>query len=138
MLFRSLQVALAAKDAFHFLGSPEGELALAEAAVYLATAPKSNRVYVAWGRALEAARETPAAPVPLHVRNAPTKLMQELGYGSGYSYAHDDPAGFTVQEYFPDAVKERAYYEPGSFGFEKKVSERLAWWAAERKKRVGE
>ena len=135
---QALQVALAAKDAFHFLGSPEGELALAEAAVYLATAPKSNRVYIAWGRALEAARETPAAPVPLHVRNAPTRLMKELGYGSGYSYAHDDPAGYTAQEYFPDAVKERAYYEPGNFGFEKKVAERLAWWAAERKRRVGE
>ena len=135
---QALQVALAAKDAFHFLGSPEGELALAEAAVYLATAPKSNRVYIAWGRALEAARETPAAPVPLHVRNAPTRLMKELGYGSGYSYAHDDPAGYTAQEYFPEAVKERAYYEPGNFGFEKKVAERLAWWAAERKRRVGE
>jgi putative ATPase len=132
---QALQVALAARDAFHFLGSPEGELALAEAAVYLATAPKSNRTYVAWGKALDAARDTPAAPVPLHVRNAPTRLMKGLGYGAGYAYAHDDPTGYVPQEYFPDAVKERTYYEPGGFGFEKKIAERLAWWEGEKKRR---
>ena len=126
---QALQVALAAKETFEFLGSPEGELALAQAAVYLATAPKSNRVYVAWGAAMAAAKATPAAPVPLHIRNAPTGLMKELGYGKGYTYAHDAPTGFIPQEYFPESVKERVYYEPGEFGFEKKVRERLRWWA---------
>jgi putative ATPase len=94
--------AIAARDAFHFLGSPDGELALAEAAVYLATAPKSNRVYAAWGAARQAAEETPAAPVPLHIRNAPTSLMKELGYGKGYRYAFDDPAAYVPQTYLPD------------------------------------
>jgi putative ATPase len=126
---QALQVALAAKETFHFLGSPEGELALAQAAVYLATAPKSNRVYVAWGEAMKAAAETPAAPVPLHIRNAPTKLMKELDYGKGYTYAHDAPTGYIPQEYFPEAVKEREYYVPSDFGFEKKIRERLKWWA---------
>jgi putative ATPase len=128
----ALQVALAAKDTFDFLGSPEGELALAQATVYLATAPKSNRVYVAFGKAMAAAKETPAAPVPLHIRNAPTKLMKELDYGKGYTYAHDAPSGYIPQEYFPEAVKERVYYEPGEFGFEKKIQERLEWWKARR------
>jgi putative ATPase len=126
----ALQVALAAKDTFDFLGSPEGELALAQATVYLATAPKSNRVYVAFGKAMAAAKETPAAPVPLHIRNAPTKLMKELDYGKGYTYAHDAPSGYIPQEYFPEAVKDRNYYEPGEFGFEKKIQERLEWWKA--------
>jgi putative ATPase len=125
----ALQVALAAKDAFDFLGSPEGELALAQAAVYLATAPKSNRVYVAWKGAMAAAAETPAAPVPLHIRNAPTGLMKDLGYGKEYKYAFDDPVAYVPQEYFPEAVKDRKYYEPGEFGFEKKIRERIKWWA---------
>ena len=134
---QALQVALAAKETFHFLGSPEGELALAQAAVYLATAPKSNRVYVAWGAALKAAADTPAAPVPLHVRNAPTGLMKELGYGKGYQYAHDAPTGYIPQEYFPEAVGEREYYVPSDFGFEKKIRERLKWWAEQGQGRVG-
>jgi putative ATPase len=132
---QALQVALAAKETFHFLGSPEGELALAQAAVYLATAPKSNRVYLAWGEAMKAAADTPAAPVPLHVRNAPTGLMKDLGYGKGYQYAHDAPTGYIWQEYFPEAVKEREYYTPSDFGFEKKIRERLKWWAEEAAKR---
>jgi putative ATPase len=133
---RALQLAIAARDAYHFLGSPEGELALAEAAVYCATAPKSNRVYVAWKAALDAARETPAAPVPLHIRNAPTALMQDLGYGAGYQYAHDDPTGYTPQDYLPDALQGRAFYVPSDFGAEKDVARRMAWWAelAERRK----
>src|SRR5690606_26666946 len=94
---RALELAIAARDAFHFLGSPEGELALAEAALYCATAPKSNRVYVAWKAAQAAASETPAAPVPLHIRNAPTDLLKELGYGDGYQYAHDAPEGYLPQ-----------------------------------------
>ena len=129
---RALELCIAARDAYHFLGSPEGELALAEAAVYCATAPKSNRVYLAWKAALDAARETPAAPVPLHIRNAPTKLMKELGYGEGYEYAHDDPNAYTPQDYLPDEVKDRAFYVPGSFGFEKEVEKRLAWWKSLR------
>ncbi|HEU4570415.1 MAG TPA: replication-associated recombination protein A [Gemmatimonadales bacterium] len=133
----ALTVALAAKETYDFLGSPEGELALAEAVVYLATAPKSNRVYQAWGAALAAAKETPAAPVPLHIRNAPTGLMKDLGYGKGYTYAHDAPTGYIPQEYFPDAVKDREYYEPSGFGFEKKITERLAWWAAQGRRGAG-
>lgn len=125
---QALRVALAARDAYHALGSPEGELALAEAAVYLATAPKSNRVYVAWGAALEAAREYPAEGVPLHIRNAPTSLMKELGYGKGYQYAHDAPDAYLPQRYLPDAIEGRVFYEPGAFGFERDIAKRLAWW----------
>ncbi|MDH5234425.1 MAG: replication-associated recombination protein A [Gemmatimonadota bacterium] len=131
---RALQVALAARDAYHFLGSPEGELALAEAAVYLATAPKSNRVYAAWGAALEAARTSPAAAVPLAIRNAPTELMKELGYGAGYQYAHAVPEAYTPQEYLPDALRGAEYYVPGEFGFEKEVAKRLAWWRGLRER----
>jgi putative ATPase len=120
--------AIAARDAFHFLGSPDGELALAEAAVYLATAPKSNRVYAAWGAARQAAEETPAAPVPLHIRNAPTSLMKELGYGKGYRYAFDDPAAYVPQTYLPDDLKDTVFYEPGPFGHERRIAERMAWW----------
>lgn len=126
---RALQVAIAGRDAFHFLGSPEGELALAEVAVYLATAPKSNRVYLAWGAAQAAAADTPAAPVPLHIRNAPTSLMKELGYGSGYRYAFDDPAAHIPQEYLPGEVSGAAFYQPGQFGYEQRIAERMEWWA---------
>jgi putative ATPase len=125
---QALRVALAAREAYHVLGSPEGELALAEAAVYLATAPKSNRVYVAFGAAREAARDHPAEEVPLHIRNAPTGLMKELGYGAGYQYAHDSPDAYTPQSYLPDALADVAFYEPGPFGFEKEIAKRLAWW----------
>ena len=135
---RALQIAIAARDAYHFLGSPEGELALAEAAVYLATAPKSNRVYEAWGAALEAARETPAAQVPLHIRNAPTKLMKELGYGAGYSYAHSVPEGYTPQEYLPDEIADRTFYAPTEFGLEKQIGQRLEWWKALRTRKPSE
>ncbi len=125
---RALTVALAAKDTLHFLGQPEGELALAEAVVYVATAPKSNRVYEAWGRALAAAREHPAEGVPLHIRNAPTKLMKELGYGAGYEYAHAVPEAYTPQEYLPPVLKGTKFYEPTQFGFEKDVAKRIEWW----------
>ena len=134
---RALQIAIAARDAYHFLGSPEGELALAEAAVYLATAPKSNRVYVAWGAAQVAARETPAAGVPLHIRNAPTKLMKELGYGAGYEYAHSVPEGYTPQDYLPDELADRVFYEPTAFGFEKEIAKRLEWWKSLRERAEG-
>ncbi len=125
---RALAIALSARDAYHFLGSPEGELALAQAAVYLATAPKSNRVYAAFGRATDAANEHPAEPVPLHVRNAPTPLLRDLGYGDGYRYAHDAPGGYVPQEYLPDALRGARWYEPGESGYEKTVGERMEWW----------
>ena len=127
---RALTVTLAAKDAYHFLGSPEGELALAEAAVYLATAPKSNRAYRAFGEAQAAAQQHPAEPVPLHIRNAPTGLMKELGYGEGYRYAHDYDDAYVPQEYLPPVLRERKWYQPSDFGFEKEVAKRLEYWAA--------
>jgi putative ATPase len=128
----ALGVALAARDAFHFLGSPEGELALAEAAVYLATAPKSNRVYRAWGAAEQRARETPADPVPLHVRNAPTPLMKQLGYGKGYRYDPDEPDGVAPQTYLPERLEGERFYEPGASGYEAGIGERLEWWRRKR------
>jgi len=134
---QALRVALAARDAFHTLGSPEGELALAEAAVYLATAPKSNRVYMAWGAALDAAREYPAELVPLHIRNAPTSLMKELGYGKGYQYAHDVPDAYLPQRYLPDALEGTTFYEPGTFGFERDIAKRMAWWKDLRERAGG-
>jgi putative ATPase len=128
----ALPLAVAARDAFHMLGPPEGYLPLAEMTIYLATAPKSNSTKVALHEALAAARETPAAPVPMHIRNAPTRLMKELGYHAGYRYAHDEPGAYAPQEYLPDALRGANFYQPGEFGFEKKVAERLAWWAARK------
>src|SRR5258705_2136059 len=125
---RALSVALAAKDAYHFLGSPEGELALAEAVVYLATAPKSNRVYAAFGQAQAAADAHPAEAVPLHIRNAPTGLMKGLGYGEGYKYAHDYDQAYVPQEYLPESLRGAKWYEPADAGYEKTVKERMAWW----------
>jgi putative ATPase len=124
----ALSLAVSARDAYHMLGSPEGDLALAQATVYLATAPKSNRLYVAFGAAREAARDTPAEPVPLHIRNAPTSLMKELGYGAGYRYAFEAEDHFTPQEYLPDSLRGTRFYEPSAFGHEKRIGERLAWW----------
>jgi len=134
----ALQVTIAARDAFHFLGSPEGDLALAEATVYLATAPKSNRAYEAWSAALERARETPGEGVPLHIRNAPTDLMKELGYGSGYKYDHAEQDGVAPQTYLPDRLAGETFYTPSRFGFEKTVAERLKWWAERRVEPGGE
>ncbi|HUF13612.1 MAG TPA: replication-associated recombination protein A [Longimicrobiales bacterium] len=128
---QALAVTIAARDAYHFLGSPEGDLALAQAVVYLAAAPKSNRVYAAMGAAMDAARETPAEGVPLHIRNAPTKLMGELGYGRDYAYAFDSEDHYVPQEYLPDRLRGRRFYEPSDFGFEKRIAERLAWWRAQ-------
>jgi putative ATPase len=127
---RALTIALAAKDAYHFLGSPEGDLAIAEAVVYLAAAPKSNKVYSAWGQALEAAREHPAEPVPLHIRNAPTALMKGLGYGSGYRYDHaEEGAHAAGQEYLPEPLRGAKWYQPTDAGYEKTLAERLTWLA---------
>jgi putative ATPase len=125
---RALGVTLAAKDAYHFLGQPEGELALAQATVYLATAPKSNRVYRAFGAATAAANEHPAEAVPLHIRNAPTSLMKELGYGDGYRYAHDYADAYAAQEYLPEVLRGARWYDPTDSGYEKTVKERIEWW----------
>jgi putative ATPase len=130
---RALSVTVAAKDAYHFLGSPEGELALAEAVVYLATAPKSNRIYQAFGRAWARARETPGEPVPLHIRNAPTNLMKDLGYGGGYRYDHDEPDAIAAQEYLPKSLAGRRFYEPSGRGFEQEIAKRLDYWMSRRK-----
>src|SRR4029079_6497195 len=122
----------AAKDAYDFLGSPEGELAIAEAIVYLAAAPKSNKVYAAWGAAQQAARDYPAEPVPLHIRNAPTTLMKGLGYGREYRYDHAECRHAAEQEAVPEALRGAKWYEPTVSGYEKTLAERLALWA-ERK-----
>lgn len=129
---QALAVAVAARDAYHCLGSPEGELALAQATVYLAVSPKSVRVYGAWKQARGAAAETPSAPVPLHIRNAPTGLMEELGYGAGYQYEPDLPDGVSTQPFLPEGLQGRRFYEPGAYGFERTVAERLAWFARKR------
>ena len=130
---RALQVTLQAKDAYHLLGTPEGELALAEAVIYLATAPKSNRVYEAWNRAQKAAREYPAELVPKHIRNAPTTLMKDLGYGEDYRYDHAEDGHAVGQEYLPDPLRGADWYEPTNSGFEKTIAERLAWWSDKKK-----
>jgi putative ATPase len=130
----ALQLTLAAAEAYRTLGSPEGELALAQAAVYLATAPKSNRVYTAFGRARKDVQAGGSHPVPLHLRNAPTRLMKELGYGEKYRYPHDFADAFVPENYFPEALGSRTYYEPSEAGYEKTISDRLkAWWGARRK-----
>jgi len=125
---QALQVALSSMEAFHFIGLPEGELALAEAAVYLATAPKSNAIYMAYGKAKKDVREKGALPVPKHIRNAPTKLMEELGYGRGYQYAHDFRDALVAQDYFPSGLGSRRYYEPTDRGLEKIIGQRLEVW----------
>jgi putative ATPase len=124
----ALMMAVAARDAFHMLGPPEGYLPLAEMTIYLATAPKSNSAKVALGAAMDAARNTPAAPVPLHIRNAPTPLMKELGYNRGYQYAHNSPDAYIPQEYLPDQLRDALFYVPGAFGFEPTLAERMERW----------
>jgi putative ATPase len=130
---QALPQTLAARQAFETLGSPEGDLAIVQAAVYLATAPKSNALYRAEGSARQTIRETGSLPVPLHIRNAPTGLMKAEGYGAGYKYDHDDPEHHAAgQEYLPEALRGREFYQPGTQGFEKMICERLAWWAKRR------
>jgi putative ATPase len=121
----ALRLALAAKESMDFLGSPEGELALAECAVYLAIAPKSNKIYEAWGQARKDAENFNTAEVPIQLRNAPTSMMKNLGYGKAYAYYFDDPEGSFAQRYFPETMKEKQYYQAGSEGWEGKVRSRL-------------
>jgi putative ATPase len=130
----ALGVALNAMEAFRFLGPPEGELALAQAAVYLATAPKSNSIYRAYGDVQETVASAGSLPVPLHIRNAPTALMKDLGYGRGYQYAHDFKDAFTPQDYLPDELKGRIFYQPSDRGYERTVKERLDRWRELRRK----
>jgi putative ATPase len=132
---QALVVAVAAKEAAHFMGMPEGNTALAQAAIYLATAPKSNAVYVAYNDAATDAQTQLAEPVPLHLRNAPTKLMKQLDYGKGYQYAHDDPEGTADMDCLPESLASKKYYKPTERGFEKEIKRRIDGWAEIKRKR---
>ncbi len=129
----ALRVALAVKDSVHFVGMPEGWIPLAQGVTYLATAPKSNASYLAYKGARRDVKEFGNLPIPNHLRNAPTNLAKSMGHGEGYLYPHDDPDGVVYQEYMPEKVGKRSYYHPGTFGFEKVITDRLQWW---RKKRA--
>ena len=131
---QALVIANAAKDAYDFLGSPEGELAIAQAVIYVATAPKSNAGYVAYGKAKRVAKEAGSLVPPKHILNAPTKLMQEEDYGAGYDYDHDAPEAFSGQDYFPEALGRQTFYEPVERGFEREIRKRLEYWAKLRQK----
>jgi putative ATPase len=136
---QALVIANAAKETFDFLGSPEGELAIAEATIYMATAPKSNANYVAYKAAMRAAKEHGSLSPPKIILNAPTKLMEEEGYGDGYQYDHDQPDAFSGQNYFPDEIRRRPkFYDPPERGFERELGKRLAYWDGLRKKRGGD
>jgi putative ATPase len=132
---QALAIAVAAKDAVHFIGMPEGNTALAQAALYLATAPKSNAVYKAYDAAAAAAQDAVAEPVPLHLRNAPTGLMKSLDYGKGYRYAHDEAEAVADMSCLPPALESRRFYQPTDRGFEKEIKRRLEGWAEIRKRR---
>jgi putative ATPase len=132
----ALPLALAARDAYEALGSPEGELALAEAVVHLALAPKSNAVYAAFKAATGAAKATGSAPPPMHILNAPTKMMREQGFGAGYAYDHDEPEAFSGQNYFPDGMKREQYYFPVERGFERELRKRVDFFAKLRNRKT--
>ena len=132
---QALVQCLAAKDAYQFLGSPEGELAIVQACLYLATAPKSNAAYAAQKAAWSAARDTGSLAPPANILNAPTKLMKDLGYGAGYAYDHDAPEGFSGDNYWPDEMEPLDLYRPVDRGFEKRIAERMAWWDERRRER---
>ena len=134
---QALAVANAAKDAYDFLGSPEGELAIAQAVIYVATAPKSNAAYVAYGQGMQAAKEAGSLLPPKHILNAPTGLMREEGYGRGYAYDHDAPDAFSGQDYFPEGLGRRTFYDPPERGFEREIRKRLDYWAKLRRERGG-
>jgi putative ATPase len=135
---QALVHARAAADAYEQLGSPEGELALANAVIYLASAPKSNAAYVAWKEAARAAKEGGSAMPPTAILNAPTALMRQQGYGAGYRYDHDEPDAFSGQDYWPPAVGRQTFYRPVERGFEREIGKRLDWWAKLRRERGGE
>ena len=135
---QALVQCLAAKDAYQFLGSPEGELAIVQACLYCATAPKSNAAYVAQKEAWRSARETGSLMPPANILNAPTKLMKEIGYGKGYAYDHDADEGFSGANYWPEEMAEQAFYRPVARGFERQVLERLEWWDKKRRELRGE
>lgn len=128
----ALDIVLRATEAFRMLGHPEGELALAQAAVYLATAPKSNSVYSAMGKVKKTIGDTGALPVPFHIRNAPTRLMKDLGYGDGYRYAHDFQDAFVDQEYLPDPLQNKRFYLPSGRGYEKTIQQRMEYWRKQK------
>jgi len=131
---QALVVAMAAQQAVHFIGMPEGNLALAEAALYLATAPKSNALYQAYSKVEEEIKQGSNESVPLSLRNPVTPLMKDMGYGEDYKYAHDYPEHFVEQQYLPDSLKGKRFYTPGAQGYEKQVGERLkGWWDSKRK-----
>ncbi len=134
---QALVVANAAKDAFDFLGHPEGELAIAQAVVYLATAPKSNAVYTAFGAAMQTAKRAGSLLPPKHILNAPTGLMKSEGYGASYEYDHDAPDAFSGQDYFPEALGRQTFYDPPERGFEREIRKRLDYWAKLRRERGG-
>lgn len=134
---QALVQCLAAKDAYQFLGSPEGELAIVQACLYLATAPKSNAAYAAQKEAFASARDTGSLAPPANILNAPTKLMKDIGYGAGYEYDHDAPEGFSGADYWPDGMGAQVYYRPTDRGFEKRIAERIAWWDEQRRVRGG-
>jgi len=134
---QALTQCLAAKNAYEFLGSPEGELAIVQACLYLATAPKSNAAYKAQKAAWQSARETGSLPPPPHILNAPTRLMKEIGHGEGYAYDHDAPDGFSGADYWPEEMSPQTYYQPVPRGFERQVIERLEWWEKKRRELRG-
>jgi putative ATPase len=134
---QALVVANAAKEAYDFLGSPEGELAIAQAVIYLATAPKSNAAYAAFGAAMRTAKDAGSLLPPKHILNAPTRLMQQEGYGADYAYDHDAPEAFSGQDYFPEALGRQRFYHPPERGFEREIRKRLEYWAKLRKERGG-
>jgi putative ATPase len=134
---QALVVANAAKEAYDFLGSPEGELAIAQAVIYIATAPKSNATYAAFCEAMRTAKEAGSLLPPKHILNTPTRLMQQEGYGAGYAYDHDAPDAFSGQDYFPEALGRRQFYDPPERGFEREIRKRLEYWAKLRKERSG-
>ena len=135
---QALPLAVAAFQAYHQLGTPEGELAIAQCAVYLATAPKSNAVYVGFGKAQEEVEASGSLPPPLVIRNAPTRLMKDLGYGAGYRYAHDEAGGIADQQHLPDELAGRRFYEPTDEGFEAEIQRRMkAWEGLIKRKRGG-
>jgi putative ATPase len=132
---QALQIAMAAMEAFRFVGSPEGNLALAQAAIYLASAPKSNAVYLAYKEMIQDLKEKETLPVPLHLRNAPTGLMKELGYGEGYKYPHDYPDHFVEEDYLPENLEGKVYYDPSENGLEGEIKTRLnRWWKNKKRK----